>query len=166
MSLNDIPDCLLISILEYISDNKSSISLVSSCKYFKNLFYKNGYLKYLTTKPLGLNPYDFAMKTAEHSRTLKTISMYNTKDPQYWIFSWPKVAFFNHCHITKIDPTKPTQTEILYILNNPSTKLEINWFKFPNLKKLELTSWNFNYSEKDIRDKCKYLKHINIQKTV
>lgn len=163
MSLNCIPDCLLIIILEYIPDNKTSINLMLSCKYFKNLFYKNGYLKFLTTNPLGLSLLDFATKTAEHSRTLYTLSMYNTIDPQYWIFSWPKLVFLNHCYITKIDPTNPTKTEILYILNNRSQKLYINWVKFPYLKKLELTNWNFNYSEKDVRNTCKQLIYINIQ---
>jgi hypothetical protein len=161
MFLDSLPDHLIFLILKLIPDNKTSISLVSTCKYFKHILYKHGYLKQLTCKPLGLNPYDFSIKCSEHYRSLNMVSMYYINDAHLWICYWPRIVFFNYCRTGKINPPKVTETEVLYILNDKSKDVDVNWDKFPKLKRLEISNCNFNL--KNIKDKCKYLNCVNIR---
>jgi hypothetical protein len=152
MSINTVPDFLLIKILTFISDNKTSLNFISSCRYFKNLFYKEGFVKHIKIDPhLHSDPYEFSMKCGYHRRTLDTISITHLSNPQHWISVWPRVVFINNCFIKDVvNPSEETNTEILYILNNRNVNTQINWEKFPKLRVFETTSTVFNIE--DIRD--------------
>lgn len=162
ISINDIPDPILLIIMSYIPDNYSSLNLVKTCKYFKKLFCKNGYLKTMVYQNRNKSLFDFIMRCSDHFRTINLIAIHNILNPQYSICKWPKKVFFFSCinkHI--IDPTKETKTEILYIINDHSKYININWNKFPNLKYFEISDWNFNFETIDI---CKKLINIVVRK--
>ena len=161
MSLTNIPDSVLFIIMGYIPDNKGSLSLAISCDYFKNLFYKHGFLKYISIEPLiNNNLYNLAILTSVHRRTLKTISIRNCFNPHMWIQEWPKVIFLNYCIITStINPPNIANTELMYLLNINSDLITINWLKFPKLKRIELTNGNINING---IEKCKNLLNIKI----
>ena len=110
--------------MDYILDNKTSINFLLSCKYFKNIFYKHGYIKHIKTGNLiDIDKYNFYLTCINHQNTVDSIQMMNTFDPMCWIPFWPRVVFFNYCNITSdIKPSKPTKTKILYLLNNRNNK--------------------------------------------
>ena len=164
MSLIDIPDYLLYIIMGYISDNKGSISLYSSCSYFKKLFNEYGYVKVLTNNPLKNNLYTLAVNSTKHKNTLNTISITHTQDPQYYIFYWSNTIFFNFCTTTSIiNPTIITDTTIIYIYNDRHKNIRVNWSKFPKLERLELVNITINFIGIEV---CKKLKNINMSQDI
>lgn len=156
MSFESIPDFVLFEIMKFIPDNKSSINFLKTCKYLKTLFYEHGYLKSLSYQPLlQNNMYRILTYSIKHKRTLNSISVAHFQNPQHWIFVWPKVMVFNCCTINEpIDPPSEVHTEVLYVLNDRSNTVNINWYKFPNLKRLEFTDWNINFNN------IKYCKNL------
>lgn len=140
MSLNNVPDDILYIIMSFIKDNKTSVNFISSCKYFKNLFYRYGYIKNLSISAHD-DLFKFAILSSYHNKTLNCISIYNKFNPHMWFNNWPKIVFMNNCTIKeKIDPSKSTETEYLYILNSRIYKdIKINKNKFPKLKYIEIT---------------------------
>ena len=150
--------------MDYILDNKTSINFLLSCKYFKNIFYKHGYIKHIKTGNLiDIDKYNFYLTCINHQNTVDSIQMMNTFDPMCWIPFWPRVVFFNYCNITSdIKPSKPTKTKILYLLNNRNNKkIIVDWKMFPNLERLEVSNFNFNLEN---TNQCKKLININIKK--
>ena len=160
MSLSDIPDYVLYIIMDYIPDNKGSISLYSCCSYFKNLFEKYGYLKELSNSPLRNDAYTLAINSAKHKKTLNMISIFYTWDPQYCIFYWPKTVFFSYCTSRSvINPSVVTDTEVMYIYNDHNKNIIVNWKKFPKLRQIKLTEFNVNFTGIEV---CENLKSIKI----
>lgn len=160
--INNVPDPILLIIMTYIPDNYSSINFVKTCKYFKELFYKHGYIKNMIYKNINESFFDFMIRCANHFRTVNSIVIYNTLNPQYLIGKWPKKVVLSNCankHV--INPTKETDTEILYILNDKSKHIQVNWSKFPKLKYFEISDWNFNFETIDI---CKKLTNTIVNK--
>jgi len=161
MSINLLDDYLLYKIMDYILDNKTSINFIISCKYFKDIFYKYGYIKHIKTGNLtDINIYDFFSICVEHENTLDLIEITNTFNPINWITVWPRVVFFNYCNITvEINPFKPVKTKRLYLLNNRNNKkIKIHWDMFPDLEYLETDNFNFNFED------IKKLLNIRIKK--
>ena len=164
MSINFLDNFLLCKIMDYIIDNKTSINFVLACKYFKNLFYKYGYIKHLKTGNLtDLSIYNFSLTSIKHENTIDSIQITNLNNPMYWISVWPRVVCFNYCNITsEIKPCKPTKTKVLYLLNNRNNKkIKVDWKMFPNIERLEVDNFNFNFEE---TNQCKKLINIKIKK--
>jgi hypothetical protein len=147
----------LIEVMYYLN-NKDSCNFISTCKQLKNFFYKFGYIKDISLKPLlKPNLYDFFLICAQNINTLRSIYVSNINNPHLWIPSkWPKIVRFYYCNITdKIDPPISHTQEILIIqheiINNVRSEkqlnLKINWKKFPKLKKLTLKVFNVNIDE-------------------
>ena len=76
-----IPDEIFLEILKYLNNNRSVINFLKTCKYIKNLYYKNGYLKQINLDPLINNdPYNFA------TNVLKLLESLIKSDPcSIWI---------------------------------------------------------------------------------
>lgn len=144
---NIFPEELFLELNKYLS-NKDIINFLKTNSYIKKLFYKYGYLKSLTINSLNRDIYNFAILTAQHSRTLNYICINNFNNPQHWIFYWPKKVYIYYCNITdKIDPPSICDTEHLVIINHKiinknNKKMIINWNKFPNLKYLKIKTNN------------------------
>jgi len=147
-----IPDELILQILEYLKSNKSVINFLKTCKYIKNLYYKNGYLKQINLEPLiNSDPYNFALTCCKHNKTLNCIYIRGFHNPQHWISVWPKIVYLSSCTITdKIKGTHNNRTEVLHIMDIRSKKkIIIDWKSFPKLKKIHISSYNFNFNEMD-----------------
>ena len=154
-------DELLILIMNNL-DNKDSLNFVKSCKYFKQLFYKNGFLKTFDYDS------DYFYEISKHRNSLLSIHLKNLVNPHRFLyFTWPKCIKFTKCYIivdNYIDPDK-TLTEELYIALNyyhtretEREKLLINWKKFQNLKYLYLNIYDIN----DFNEIEKYCPNIEI----
>ena len=164
MSINFLDKYLLCKIMDYILDNKTSLNFVLSCKYFKNIFYKYGYIKHIKTGSLtSFDKYNFFLTCINHENTIDSIEITNLNNPICWIPIWPRFVFFNYCNITnEIKPPKPTKTKVLYLLNNRSDKkIKVDWKMFPNLEYLETDNFNFNIED---ANQCKKLLNIKIRK--
>jgi len=167
--LNILIDENLIEIMSYLN-NKDSYHFLRSCKYLKNFFYKNGFVKEIILNNL-LKPtlYDFFIICSRNLKTINSIYVNNISNPHNWIpYKWPKIVRFYYCNITdKIDPPVSDTEEILIIqhefINYVSVDikkitLKINWKKFPNLKKVTLKV--FNVDIEDIKDNKNINKNI------
>lgn len=149
-----IPDEILLEILKYLNNNKSVISFLKTCRYVKNLYYKNGYLKQINLEPLINNdPYNFALTCCKHSNSLNCIYIRGIYNPQHWIFIWPKIVYITGCNITDIiKPPGKVNTEILYITDVRSSKnVNIDWNQFPKLKEVHIP---YNINIKGISKNC------------
>ena len=164
--LSNLTDYNLINICTYLN-NADSYSFILVSKHLKMLFYKEGFLKHIKFgyNIINTDIHNFSILCATHHKTLQSISISNTHNPQNWIpIIWPKIVYFNLCNITdKIDPVF-TNTEELHILhheiiNNRNLKMKINWSKFPKLKILRMNIFDIDLSK--IKE-CKKLKYINI----
>jgi len=145
---NSIPDEILLEIIKYLKDNRSVINFLKTCKYIKNLLYKNGYLKQINLDPLINNdPYKFAISCCKHSTSLNCICVRGLNNPQHWIFIWPRIVYITSCFISdEIKPPKKVNTEIMYVVSIRSNKkVHIDWKQFPKLKELHI-SYNIDIS--------------------
>jgi glutaredoxin-related protein len=161
-----LTDYDLINISSYLN-NLDSYSFILVSKRLKTLFYKEGFLKYISFgyNIINTDIYNFSITCSRHYKSLNSIYVSNTNNPQIWIqIIWPKIIHFNFCNITElIDPSYTTNTEELSIkqheIANRNITLKINWFKFPRLKKLKIITFDIDLSGVD---SCKNLKHIDI----
>ena len=175
-------DDILYTIISYLN-NKDSLSIVLTCKYYKNFFYKVGFVKYLN---IFRNSYELFEMYNSHYRTLISMSLSHMNNPQHWIFgNWCKKVSLINCILTdKIDPTKPCLEEELSIYNiyniYKNIPIRINWKKFPKLKILKLDVYdieleniescsnlevvyiNLNNKKKDFTSNLKSLKKIKV----
>jgi hypothetical protein len=157
MTINFLDKYMLYKIMEYISDNKTSVNFISTCKYLKDIFYNYGYIKHIKTGNLSdMGKYDFFLMCIKHEKTIDLIEVTNLYNPLCWIPFWPRVVFFNYCTIIKeIKPSKKTKTKVLYLLNNRNNeKINIAWDMFPDLEYLKVDNFNFNMEDVN---KCKKL---------
>ena len=112
MNMN-IPDEIFILISEFLNDKDMSI-YIRSCKYIKNLFYKNGFLKNLKYF------YDtklFSYLYYKHNKTLNSIYVCYLNNANCYLShgSLPKIVNFYNCFIDFEINSKNPKTEILKI---------------------------------------------------
>jgi hypothetical protein len=165
--LEKITDYDLINILSYLN-NRDSYSFILVSKRLKTLFYKEGFLKYISFgyNIINTDIYNFSILCSRHYKSLKSIYVSNTNNPQIWMqIIWPKIIHLNFCTISEIiDPSYVTNTEELSIKQhefvNRNISLKINWNKFPHLKKLKIIAFDIDLTG---IDSCKNLKHVDIQ---
>jgi hypothetical protein len=163
--INNLYDDILIYISSYL-DDKENLNLIQTCKYFKNLFNKVGFLKFLKCEgDKHQSIYNFMITYFKHIRTVDYIYISHIDTPQYWINNkWCKIVHLYNCYLEdKIDPLNICNTEQLIIQNiYPSkwkNKLKINWNKFPNLRILQLDIQNIDLVNIEI---CQNLELIYI----
>ena len=153
-----LPQEILRNILQYYLIDKDSNNVVSTCK----TLYKIDYLKFLKNRNTDI--LYFSMLFSKHCKTLNYIVLQNVSDPTPWIpCRWPKKVILRNCFISfEINPSI-SDTEELIIEKQPCYKqvysrtLKINWSKFPNLKKLEITTFDLNLTG---IEKCTKLEYV------
>lgn len=152
--MNFISDDLLVIILSYLN-NKDSLSLVKTCKYFKKLFYERGFYKtiyYNFPEPI----LKFSNLFNIHNKTLNSVYINNGYNIHNFMDNiWCKnIEFSNYSFDYNIEPTNITNTENLYIVSssNKKNKICINWNKFPKLKCLFLNIYDININNIEICD--------------
>lgn len=154
-----IPKELLCIIIEFLPQ-QDSVNFISSCKSVNIVGMTNGYIKHLSNS-YTTDMMHFIKLACKHQRTIQSLWLTGLDNPQNWIpISWPKQVVIETCTIyTKIDPLLVSSTENLKI-SSVNGNIEINWLKFPKLKKLNLyvTDINFNGIEN-----CKDIEHIFIE---
>lgn len=136
-----IPNEIFILISDYLND-KDMLIFVRSCKYIKNLFYKNGFLKNLNFN-YSFDPILFSSFFYNHNKTLKSINVSYLNCANYYLCgSYPKNVIFYNCIIDSELNPEHTRTELLKITYKfaglPLKKYKINWDKFLKLKILYL----------------------------
>jgi len=132
MFLTDLPEDLLLCIWSFLQNNRDSISLLKTSKYLHNVGKINGYVKEISIKKLS--PFDFLEKCIKHFHSITCI----ISDSVDWMPKiWPeKVIFVFAGGNKKIDPRNAVKTkELLIRVKSSRQKIQINFIKFPQLKK-------------------------------
>jgi hypothetical protein len=159
-----IPDEILVYILEFLPTNADMISVTSTCRIFKNIGREFGYCK---TILFGGNSNYLNMSNYYHPRNwfLTTLTIEKLDNPMAWIpMKWPKEMLFNCCALgSKLIDPPVSNTELLVIqdLNRNSNKdvIKINWCKLPKLRILDIYSNDIDFTGLDL---CKDLEIIRI----
>ena len=162
--IQKLPSNMLHLIIEYLATNKELLSCRYTSKFLKKFTDKNGFLKKII---LSMNssignllylsrPKIYYLSTIEFKCLKNPLQMFPTK--------WKKKMIFYHCSFTMpIIPNKNNNTEMLWIkdYNRLFNKkpLKIDWSLLPNLKLLNIYSWDINFT--GIQN-CKKLETIII----
>lgn len=149
-----LPKDILRTILQTYLNNKDSNNLSITCKNI----YSIDYLYFLCNKNQDIWYFSFVF--SKHYTTLKSILVKDVSEPESWLISkWPEKVKFLNCKHDKIDPYNITNTEELIIDQNYNNnkKIKINWYKFPKLKKIKITTYDIDISG---INNCKNLEHI------
>ena len=164
MSLEILPDELILHIWGFVKTNKDMVSLVSTYRRFRNLGKKFGYIKSLR---LGMhtNFMNFIELCYRRNDFLQRLTIENINEPMPWIpVVWPKEMIFNRCFMGSklVDPPpSPTETLIVRDLNRHKHHhtLKINWCKLEKLRVLDIYALDIDFTG---LDKCKELEIIHI----
>jgi hypothetical protein len=138
-------DCLY-TILDYLS-NKECLNLATLSKEFLSIF-SSGFateLKLNHNYPFQTykTGYDLMNMMSKHTKRLKFLTLFLVSDPHLWMPFWTKKVYFINCVFScEINPPeKQYVTEYICIKNNTvnnSNRININWSKFPSLKKVDI----------------------------
>lgn len=168
MNLQDLCDDVLIHVQSFL-DTKDSIALIKTCKRFKTLYTKTGYIKSLEYGNSKMDFETFCRLCYKSKNTLKSVTMHNTNAPVQWLplNVWPERVIFERCSIDAVINPLKTVTETLIINDvhrrNNKQKISINWEKFAQLKILDLYVYDIDLTG---IEKCKSLKAIRIDTDV
>jgi hypothetical protein len=162
MSLTEFPEELILLISDYIYSNIDMVRLRICCRYFKEIGDKWGYIKHIKFG-WDTDMMNFVHLNGFHSKFIQILEMDRINNPIPWIpCRWPKHVIFNECVMrTKLINPPLSNTENLTI-KQPyfcKNKLKINWSKIPNLKHLNIHSYDMEFEG---LDKCKNIKTICI----
>jgi len=141
---------LLNIIFPLIAQDKDSLNLIKTCKNISNYSKKYSFLKKITITPWD-DPIQTYIRIMTHSQTLKLLKIQRITDPHLWIPFFPEIIIFDNCDISNLlDPPNIENNLKRLIIIDP-THLEkgnekdakyvnINWKKFPNLRKVSYVS--------------------------
>lgn len=164
MSLVIVPE-ELVYLIWNLTDNKGSVSLACTNKWFNATGNQNGYVKHMSIGRLNDDStLTCVMRYLEHKRSLHSIHIERLNNPQSWISGClPIITCFNRCHFTTELNPPPSNTEILTIRDQHrhqhNNTLRINWSKFPKLKVLDLYVFKVNLSGIEA---CRNLNSVKI----
>ena len=130
-----IPEEIILLISSFLN-NRDSLHIVKTCKYYKNILYKYGFYKSLN---YNSNFIHFLENFKKHNNTLTDVYIHNASNIHILMFMmWPKRISFLNCIFTYDIKPNNTNTEYLYITSLKNTKIKIDWSKFPKIKCLFL----------------------------
>lgn len=160
MSLETLSTDIILLIMQFIPDNFSSVSFIETCKYIRNIGLKYGYVKHIEFN-YQINFFDFAENCGKHENSIWSIKMQDVRNPQLWIpMRWPKVVSIHNCAISDYIDPPVSGTEEIEIANCYDSVVNINWKKFPNLKHINISCKNINFSG---IENCTNIESISIQ---
>lgn len=109
----------------------------SSCKFFKKICDKNGYIKFELKDGFSKKRYFNLFEKADELKELRVVGI---KNPWHWVsFPWPERVSLVDCEITEdIDPPISKRTKYLHVDSEAPGRIKINWEKFPNLKRYSM----------------------------
>lgn len=157
-----LPEELVLFIWEFFNTNKEMISLIRTCKRFKKLGNKFGYIKFIR---FGMHTDYMNLVHLHHNRNdfLNNLTMEGLDNPIQWTTpKWPREMIFDRCSMggRLIDP-QVSETEVLVIRNfvHSNNSLKINWSKLPKLRVLDIRVPDMEF---DGIESCQNLEIIRI----
>ena len=166
MTLTEHSPDIISHIISFL-DNKSNISLVSTCNTLRKHGQKHGYITSISANKLTMK--EFMCMSNSHSKTITTIKFNGFKNPHLCCPMFTKRMIFERCSFdTYLDPGKYSKnTKYIKITdyhryNNKST-LHINWKSFPNLEEIQLYVHNVDITNIGL---CTKLKKVDINTSV
>lgn len=157
--INHLPEALVRNAWDFLGSNKDMIALRLTCKGFKEIGDKYGYIR---TIHLSMSA-DFmnfvSIMSSFATRSLLSIKISHLTEPTLWIpCDWPRIVEFRLCKMGSVLIQPPSsKTEILRIRDTTRNKLKIDWSCFPRLKVLELHVYDADLSGLSA---CKHLERI------
>ena len=139
-------DDLLLNIFKFLMHNNDMIALRCCCQETKKITDVHGYIRTITFG-MHTNFMNFLQLYDTSVNSIYKLTMEYMNDPIIWIPSkWPRNMIFTNCTMGNklIDPPK-SKTEILQIIDNWPSILQINWKKLPQLKELYINVSDFNF---------------------
>jgi hypothetical protein len=164
MSLEILPDELILHIWGFVETNKDMVALVSTYRRFRNLGKKFGYIKSIKFG-MHTNFMNFIELYRGRNDFLQRLTMENINKPMPWIpTAWPKEMIFNRCFMgSKLADPPPSPTETLIVRDLFRHKhrhtLRINWCKLKKLRVLDIYVPDVDFTG---LDECKELEVIRI----
>jgi hypothetical protein len=161
----NLSDDLSIYMWRHIFTDNERILLVKTCKFFKKMKKKIGYLKYIEIKNMEIFiPF---VKYFRHTKFfLEKLVICNIDNPILWLSDvpWPKEVVFNNCILyNKLYKIVKSYTETLEIIDFNRCKhnhlIQIDWEKLPHLKVLDIQVYDINLEG---LEHCKQLELIRI----
>jgi hypothetical protein len=161
----NLSDDLIIYMWRQIFTDNERILLVKTCKFFKKMKKKIGYLKHIEIKNMEIFiPF---VKYFRHTKFfLEKLIICNVDNPILWLSDvpWPKQVVFNNCILyNKLYKIVKSYTETLEIIDFNRCKhnhlIQIDWGKLPHLKVLDIQVYDINLEG---LEHCKQLELIRI----
>ena len=169
MFLSFFSEDLVLKIWKLVKDDKIRCSLVLSCKEFRNIGFKFGWLRAIHFKRNN-NLLDFVEFYCRPNIFLERIKISDVNDPHMSVLNcidpWPKEIEFERCcigsknHINS--SVSPTERLVIRDLNRHRTggiAVRVNWASLPNLKILDIYAPDINFEGLEM---CKNLEVVRI----
>ena len=135
-----LPYEILYLIIDYLNDNYTAKSIVTSDKHMYNTY--TSYLKHISCKFVSITDISYMMH--RHIKTLISVEICYMLNPHTWIpVIWPKKVYLYNCRFTTLlKPITSLVCEELHIINgfNNLRPLKIDLKNLQNLKILRIKS--------------------------
>ena len=153
----------IISVISSFLDDKTNITLMSSCKYLNTHGELHGFLTFIKLD-YKQNYIEFLKRYHKHKYTIKKIEVIRIDNPHMWIPDFVEILVFSHCSIDNyLNPgTSALFTKVLifndYNRYKNKNKLRINWKCFKNIEILELYVYDVDFEGIEILTKLRKKK--------
>jgi hypothetical protein len=165
MSLNIFSEDLVLKIMEIV-DDKIRCAIVLTCKEFRDIGLKFGWLRAILFKR-GDNLFNFIKFYSRPNIFLERIKFSGVIEPDISVLEliepWPKELEFEGCYIgSNNTPVSPTERLVIRDLHRHRTggvAVNVKWESLPNLKFLDIYAPDINFEG---LESCKNLEIVRI----
>lgn len=165
MSLNIFSEDLVLKIMEIV-DDKIRCAIVLTCKEFRDIGLKFGWLRAILFKR-GDNLFNFIKFYSRPNIFLERIKFSGVIEPDISVFEliepWPKELEFEGCYIgsnnTQVSPTERLVIRDLHRHRTGGVAVNVKWESLPNLKFLDIYAPDINFEGLEL---CKNLEIVRI----
>ena len=165
MSLRIFSEDLILKIMEIVKDDNIRCAIVLTCKEFRDIGFKFGWLRAIHFKS-GDNLFNFIKFYSRRNDFLERIKISNIIESGMsvldFIEPWPKEIEFEGFYINHNIPVSPTEKLVIRDLHRHRTgalAVKIKWESLPNLKFLDIYAPDINFEGLEL---CKNLEIVRI----
>jgi hypothetical protein len=167
MSLKIFSEDLLLKIIGIIKDDKIRCAIVLTCKEFRDICFKFGWLRTIHFKS-GDNLFNFIKFYSRRNNFLERIKISNMIESDMSVLDliepWPKEIEFNGCYMGFINdfniPISSTERLVIRDLHrHRGIAVKIKWESFPKLRILDIYAPDINFEGLEL---CKNLEIVRI----